>query len=97
MDMAVRNIINGLLCDGEARIGAALDAEAIAGEARSGYLLAAGAGLQPFLDDALAAWDGDTVRLTDNGRFASRAVASVFDPILNRKATDKEFRYSKAV
>ncbi|MDB5104874.1 MAG: oxygen-independent coproporphyrinogen oxidase [Fibrobacteres bacterium] len=96
-DMAVRNIINGLLCDGEARIEASLDAEGLDADWKREYLEASKANLTPLLADGLAILDGDFIRLTGNGHYASRAVASAFDPMLKPKAEQDRPRYSQAL
>jgi oxygen-independent coproporphyrinogen III oxidase len=96
-DLAIRNIINGLLCDGEARIEASLDAEGIDGEWKQAYLEASMANLDPLLTDGLAILEGGVIRLTANGRFASRAVASAFDPMLKPDTDQLQPRYSQAL
>lgn len=96
-DVAVRNIINGLLCDGEARIAASLDAEGLSAEWKEAYLATAMANLAPLLADHLAVVEGDIVRLTADGHYASRAVASAFDPMLKAKTPQDAPRYSQAL
>jgi hypothetical protein len=39
----------------------------------------------------------DRVRLTENGHYASRAVASAFDPLLRPKAAAEQPRFSRAL
>lgn len=96
-DLAVRNIINGLLCDGEARIGHCLDAEALSPEWKAGYLASSMAGLAPLVADGLAVIEDDWVKLTEKGHYASRAVASAFDPMLKPKTAEDKPRYSQAL
>lgn len=96
-DMAVRNIINGLLCDGEARILDCLEAEELTPDWKADYLDSSIAGLAPLVADGLAVVEGDCVKLTEKGHYASRAVASVFDPMLKPKSAETQPRYSQAL
>ena len=96
-DLAVRNIINSLLCDGVVQVTDCLDAEALAIDWKVTYLENSKSNLAPFLADGLVLVDGDTVRLTENGHYASRAVASAFDPMLATNATVGQPRYSQAL
>lgn len=96
-DIAVRNIINGLLCDGEARMEACLDAEALDGDWKREYLEASEANLAPLLADGLAVLESGVIRLTENGHYASRAVASACDPMLKPRMAQDQPRYSQAL
>jgi oxygen-independent coproporphyrinogen III oxidase len=96
-DLAVRNIINGLLCNGEVKVRECLDAESLPDDWKSDYMDASTARLAPLVSDGLALVDGDSVRLTENGHYASRAVASAFDPMLAPAARPEQPRYSQAL
>lgn len=96
-DKAVRKIINGLLCDGKADVLPILKGEGLDRDWQVAYIDGCMAGLAPMIADGLVAIDGDTVCLTDNGHFASRAVASVFDPLLKHSETAEQPRFSKAL
>jgi oxygen-independent coproporphyrinogen III oxidase len=96
-DKAVRNIINGLLCDGEARIGACLEAEGLGEDWKREYLESSMARLAPLAEDGLAVIAGDAVRLTESGHYASRAVASAFDPMLKAQSSQGAPRYSQTL
>lgn len=96
-DKAVRNIINGLLCDGEARVGACLEAEGLAEDWKGEYLQESLARLAPLVEDGLAVFAGDAVRLTESGHYASRAVASAFDPMLKAQEAQGMPRYSQTL
>jgi oxygen-independent coproporphyrinogen-3 oxidase len=96
-DMAVRNIINGLLCDDEVDVQACLDAEDLSSEWKAAYLVEAKANLAPLIEDGLAAFVGNEIHLTENGHYASRAVASAFDPMLKPKEAKTQPQYSQAL
>jgi len=96
-DKAVRNIINGILCDGESNVVACLNAQDLAMDWKSAYLNACSAKVSPLILDDLAEYDGSVIRLTGNGGFASRAVAACFDPMLKSPTVADQPRYSKAL
>jgi oxygen-independent coproporphyrinogen III oxidase len=96
-DIAVRNIINRLLCDGEANLEACLDAEGLEGDWKREYLEACKSNLAPLLADGLAILEDGVIRLTENGHYASRAVASACDPLLKPRTTQDQARYSQAL
>lgn len=96
-DMAVRNIINGLLCDDEVDVQSCLDAENLESEWKTAYLVEAKANLAPLIEDGLAAFVGNEIHLTENGHYASRAVASAFDPMLKPKEAKTQPQYSQAL
>jgi oxygen-independent coproporphyrinogen III oxidase len=96
-DMAVRNIINGLLCDDEVDVEACLDAENLAPDWKAEYLAEAKTNLAPLIADGLAIMEGSRIHLTENGHYASRAVASAFDPMLNPKEPKSQPQYSQAL
>ncbi|MEO7427038.1 MAG: oxygen-independent coproporphyrinogen III oxidase [Fibrobacteria bacterium] len=97
IDIAVREIINDLLCEGWARPSDSLAAAGIPEPEISGYLGDCSAKLRPLMDDGLAVMGQDTVRLTEMGHFASRAVASVFDPMQHAARSVSLPRYSQAL
>ncbi len=98
-DLAVRNIINGLLCHGEAHLNECLDAEALESGWKEEYLAESKIQLAPLIADGLASLTGDLVKLTEKGHYASRAVASIFDPMLKPKTaqSQSQARYSQAL
>src|SRR5690606_6470723 len=96
-DMAVRAIINGLLCNGEARLDAFPEAEGLPADWSAEYVRDARSNLAPLEADGLAVVEGDWVRLTENGHYASRAVASAFDPMIKPKTEESQPRYSQAL
>jgi oxygen-independent coproporphyrinogen-3 oxidase len=96
-DMAVRNVINGLLCNGEARLQSSLGAEGPDDEWKREYLEACRSDLAPLMADGLVVLDDDVIRLTEKGRYASRAVASACDPMLKTKAVEGRPRYSQVL
>jgi oxygen-independent coproporphyrinogen-3 oxidase len=96
-DVAVRNIINGLLCDGEVQAETCLDAEGLAGDWKAAYLADSMANLSPLVSDGLAVVEGSRIRLTENGHYASRAVASAFDPMLKAGEASGQRRFSQAL
>ena len=96
-DMAVRNIINSLLCDGEANIQRCLDAEQLLVDWKNAYMVDVKRNLAPLIADGLATLDGNNVYLTENGHYASRAVASAFDPMLKPKTANASPQYSQAL
>ena len=96
-DMAVRNIINGLLCDDEVDVQSCLDAENLESEWKTAYLVEAKTNLAPLIEDGLAAFVGNEIHLTENGHYASRAVASAFDPMLKPKEAKTQPQYSQAL
>ncbi len=91
-DRLRRDVIERVMCD------LAVDVEAVAAEhgADSAPLLeAASAGLGKFVEDALAAWDGRRIAVSEKGRPFVRSVAALFDAYL-AQASDKP-RHSRAV
>jgi oxygen-independent coproporphyrinogen-3 oxidase len=97
IDIAVREIINDLLCEGQARPKTSLAAAGIPDPEIADYLVDCAVKLRPLLDDGLAVMGQDTVRLTEMGHFASRAVASVFDPMQQAAGGVSLPRYSQAL
>lgn len=100
-DLAAREVINALLCQGrvdapailaeyrEDRLGA-LDAEAAAT-----YLIESLERLAPLIEDGLAEERDGVVRITDAGFPLSRRVAAAFDP--RAAAPGATARYSRAI
>lgn len=95
-DLAVRAILDGLLCAGEADLADAFDAAGVSPAWTTSYLSGCTERIYPFIADGLAAWEGSVVRLTGNGRFVSRMVAAAFDPMLAAPA-EAVPRYSRAL
>lgn len=97
-DIAVRGIVNSLLCKGTADVDA-ICAEAGVGPAwKAGYLAGCRERLRPYQDENLATFADGTCTLVGHGSFASRSIAAAFDPMLTEKPqTAKEPRYSKAL
>lgn len=97
-DIAVRAILEGLLCAGRADLKAAFDEASVPAEWRRHYLAASLERLQPYLDDGLVAWNDGEVSLLGNGRYVSRVVASAFDPMLAQAPeSSAPPRYSRAL
>lgn len=83
-DMARRGVIEQLLCGMRAE-GHALD-----------ELLVQRERLNDMVQDGLAEWQGDTLRVTEKGRPFARAVAACFDAYLGKGASTAG-RHSKGV
>lgn len=64
---------------------------------RNGYLRDCRANVAPLVADGLAIWEGGRIRLTAKGHYASRAVASAFDPMLKPRAEAAGPMYSQAI
>jgi oxygen-independent coproporphyrinogen-3 oxidase len=96
-DMAARDIINALLCQGRVDAPAMLAAHGIAGDAASSYLLESLERLAPLLADGIAEERGGFVRITEAGFPLSRRVAAAFDPRAAAPGRAPEARYSRAL
>lgn len=95
-DLAAREIINALLCQGRADTPAILAAHAplgLDGEEASSYLLESLERLAPLLEDGVAEVKHGVVRVTDAGFPLSRRVAAAFDP----RAAAPGARYSRTL
>lgn len=96
-DLAVRGIINALLCEGEADIGGILDKADVDREWKAGYLAASMSHLSPLIEDGLATLAGHRVLLTEFGWYASRTVAAAFDPLQHHASHAGQPRFSRAI
>ena len=91
-DRLRRDLIERVMCDLE------VDVEAIAAEHAADaapLAQAASEGLQKFIEDGLASWDGRRIVVGERGRPFVRSVAALFDAYLTQ-ASDKP-RHSRAV
>jgi oxygen-independent coproporphyrinogen-3 oxidase len=90
-DRLRRDVIERVMCDLE------VDVEAVAAEhvADPAPLAQAAQGLQKFIEDGLASWDGRRIAVSERGRPFVRSVAALFDAHL-AEAGDKP-RHSRAV
>jgi len=90
-DRLRRDVIERVMCDLE------VDVEAVAAEhvADPAPLAQAAQGLQKFIEDGLASWDGRRIVVSERGRPFVRSVAALFDAHL-AEAGDKP-RHSRAV
>lgn len=97
-DLAVRSVINGILCAGRADLGAAFAEAEVPTTWRLPYLSGCLERLRPYLDDGLVSLHDGDVRLVGDGIHAARLVAAAFDPLLATKSEGAEApRYSKAI
>jgi oxygen-independent coproporphyrinogen III oxidase len=96
-NLAVRNIINGILCEGKSNLELYLTQQEISDSWKTDYLKFCKMNLKPLIEDDLVILDGNTVLLTENGHFASRAVASTMDPMIKSKIPEGQPRYSQAL
>lgn len=96
-DLVVREIINGLLCNGTAAVQNCLDSGPSDAGWKASYLEDSLSRLAPLVSDGLAVYEKGVVRLTEQGHYASRAVASAFDPMLSREGETGGHRYSRAL
>jgi oxygen-independent coproporphyrinogen-3 oxidase len=98
VDIAVRAVLNGILCAGRADLQAAFDEAGVPAEWIHAYLSASLERLQPYLEDELVAVDGAEVRLLGHGRYVARMVAAAFDPMLEPASEAAAApRYSRAL
>jgi oxygen-independent coproporphyrinogen III oxidase len=91
-DRLRRDVIEHVMCDLE------VDIEAVAAEHAADpapLTQAAAEGLQKFVEDGLASWDGRRIVVSERGRPFVRSVAALFDAYL-AQASDKP-RHSRAV
>ncbi len=91
-DLLRRDVIERVMCDLE------VDVEAIAAEHAADpapLAQAASEGLQKFVEDGLASWDGRRIAVSERGRPFVRSVAALFDAYL-AQASEKP-RHSRAV
>ena len=91
-DRLRRDVIERVMCDLEVDL-AAVAAEHAADPAP--LLEAASEGLEKFVEDGLASWDGRRIAVSERGRPFVRSVAALFDAYL-AQASDKP-RHSRAV
>jgi len=96
-NVVVRKIINSILCDGEVDLDPLLQNQSLSINWKSNYLEAVINNLKPFELDHLVTIKGAFVQLTENGHFASRAIASVFDPMIKPKKAQDAPQYSSAL
>ena len=102
-DIAVRSIINALLCQHRADVQQVLSAPGLDAEWKEDYLAAVSEHLSPFIADGLALEKNGTFTISEQGLLISRMIAAAFDPMQNTKTKDigqmltKEQRYSKAI
>lgn len=81
-DIAVRQILNGILCAGRADLEEAFDEADVHGDWRRHYLAGSLERLSPCIADGLVSVHDGMVTLLGNGRYVARAVAAAFDPLL---------------
>ncbi len=81
-DLAVRAVLNGLLCSGRADIGAACAEAGLPQAWREEYLAGSLEKLRRFQDDGLVEVIDGEARILGNGHYVSRAIAAAFDPLL---------------
>jgi oxygen-independent coproporphyrinogen-3 oxidase len=96
-DMAARDVINALLCQGRADIPALVApyrAQGLSAAWESDYLLESLERLAPLLNDGLAEEHDGSVWVTPAGFPLSRRIAAAFDP---RAAAPAAARYSRAL
>jgi oxygen-independent coproporphyrinogen-3 oxidase len=101
-DKAAREVINALLCRGEADVTGILGRHEVDDAWRADYWLDAMERLAPYLDDALARIEDGTVTITPEGFPLSRRVAAAFDPRIPAAAAPGTeatgvMRYSRAL
>jgi oxygen-independent coproporphyrinogen-3 oxidase len=94
-DRAVRSVINGLLCRGEARLDEALDTPGLEPEWKAEYAVTCIEKLAPFEAEGLVHCDGDSIRLTEAGTWVARSIAAALDPL--QLAAGNRPRYSRAI
>ena len=94
-DIAVRAIVNGLLCNGRADLNDALSLPELDTEWKVGYRLTCAGKLAPFIEDGLVQEENGVVTLTETGLPLARTVAAAFDPLLNSETAVP--RYSRAL
>jgi oxygen-independent coproporphyrinogen-3 oxidase len=98
-DLAAREIINALLCQGRVDAPALLAAHAPAGldpESASTYLIESLERLASLIEDGIAEENDGIVRITDAGFPLSRRVAAAFDPRAAAPGVSGA-RYSKVI
>jgi oxygen-independent coproporphyrinogen-3 oxidase len=95
-DLAARDIINALLCQGRADVEARLANPELSEDWKATYRFEAQERLAPYLADGLA-WEKDgVVTVTEAGFPLSRRIAAVFDP-RTTASTAAGPRYSRAL
>ena len=72
-DIQLGKIITGLLCQGQAKLDAAIPAEALHR-------------LEPYLARGLAELEGDVLRILPDGLPYARGIAALFDPYRQQSA-----------
>ena len=90
-DRLRREIIERLMCDLEVDLVAAAGAH----RADAAPLLAEAEGLDRFVEDGLARWDGQRIEVTEKGRPFLRSIAVLFDAYL--RPDEGAPRHSRAV
>lgn len=97
-DLAVRSIINGILCTEWAGMESAFAESGVGDGWKVDYLAGCLPRLEPFLQDGLLTIESGVARLVGNGRFAARAIAAAFDPMLTGQPQGSPApRYSRAL
>jgi oxygen-independent coproporphyrinogen III oxidase len=94
-DIAVRAIVNGLLCNGRADLKTALSAPELESAWKDSYRIASLGKLAPFIEDGLVVEENGIVTLTEAGLPLARTIAAAFDPLMNLE--DGRPRYSRAL
>jgi oxygen-independent coproporphyrinogen-3 oxidase len=85
-DRAARDVINALLCHGEADVPALLADYGLDEERQADYWLDSLERLAPYLQDDLVTEAEGVVRITDAGFPLSRRIAAAFDPLTTSNA-----------
>jgi oxygen-independent coproporphyrinogen-3 oxidase len=94
-DRAARDVINALLCQGEADVPSLLAEYGLEEEWESDYRLGCLERLTPYLADNLVTERDGVVHITDTGFPLSRRIAAAFDPLTAIHAGNATPRYSK--
>ncbi len=100
-DLAVRNIINSILCNDEVHLDICLSEQDLPENWKTEYLENARKALEPLIQDQMINCAGDFIQVTAKGHYATRAIASVFDPMLKKNQPEKSTtavpRFSQAL
>jgi oxygen-independent coproporphyrinogen-3 oxidase len=96
-DIAAREVINALLCQGRADVPAMLDAFDLDPAWKASYWIESLERLAPYAADGLVTETDGLIRVTDAGFPLSRRIAAAFDPLAAVGARQTTARYSRTL